>query len=149
MTEIRIKEFRGYSQDDIYEFLRIHKRNFYQVIIPKEYSLEKDDIVFTHDYYRAIYIGQLLWRMSCDIGYSCPEPFEVGEFRFFIITAKLKKLAALLYRLVNAYDRENNEDAYIDFEIEAADMDGYMKEGEEYACRNYVEFLNEYLEDQE
>jgi hypothetical protein len=149
MTIIRIKEFKGYTTTDFLEFLRIHTKSFYEIIIPKELDPEKDGDLFLQDYYNAIYIGQLLSRISHDIMWTTPDPYKKGEFSFIIITTKLKRLAKLLFYLTNAYDWEDNDEACIDLEIKATDISNLLKEGEEFACPSYVQFLNDYLEENE
>lgn len=149
MTVIRILEFKGYSLEDFHEFLRIHTKSFHEIIIPKELSLEKDGEMFLQDYYNAVYTGQLLSRISDDIMWTHPDPFEKGEFSFIIITTKLIRLAKLLHYLCNAFDQQHNEDAYIDFQVKASDMNNLLEEGEEFACPSYVQFIDQYLEENE
>lgn len=149
MTIIRINQFRGYSEEAFFEFLRIHSKSFYEIIIPKELDREKDGEMFLQDYYNAIYAGQLLDRISHEIMWTLPDPFTKGEFSFIIITTRLKKLAKLLFYFCNAYDWKNNEDACINFQAKAADIDNLLRQGEEFACPSYVQFINQYLEENE
>ena len=53
MTEIRIKEFTGYSVDDWYQFLCTYRRSFYLIVIPKEYSESEYGEAFLMDFYKA------------------------------------------------------------------------------------------------
>lgn len=149
MTIIRITEFKGYTEEDILQFLRIHSKSFYEIIIPKELGLEEDGEMFLQDYFNAIYAGQLLSRISHDILWTHPDPLVKGEFSFIIITGRLKKLAALLHYFCNAFDWEGNEDACIEFQITAANTGSILQKGEEYACPSYVEFINQYFEENE
>jgi hypothetical protein len=64
MTAIRIKEFIGYSQQSLFEFLRIHNKSFFEIIIPKELGEQEDGEMFLQDYLNAIYVGKLLSRIS-------------------------------------------------------------------------------------
>jgi hypothetical protein len=146
MTEFRIKEFRGYTEADIHAFLRIHSKSFYRVLLPKENCFSPDHYQFTSDFYRALYAGQLFSRISEDIFYPANDPFEPGEFCFIIICNRLKDLAAVLYLLTKAFNREEHEADYLHFEKTARDVSSWLKEGEEPACFFYAEFLNEYCE---
>ena len=90
MTDIRITEFKGYSKEDFYQFLRIHHNSFYDIIIPKEYGLEQDGDLFLQDYFNILYASQLLARISHNIMWSNPDPMVKGEFSLIIITTRLK-----------------------------------------------------------
>lgn len=144
MTDIRITEFKGYSKEDFYQFLRIHHNSFYDIIIPKEYGLEQDGDLFLQDYFNILYASQLLARISHNIMWSNPDPMVKGEFSLIIITTRLKRLANLLYYFSNAFDWETNEDAYINFQIAALNTEGFLRQGEVYACPSYVTIINEY-----
>lgn len=104
MTIIRITEFKGYSKEDFYQFLRIHHNSFYDIIIPKEYGLEKDGDLFLQGYYNILYASQLLSHISHEIMWTHPDPMVKGEFSLIIITGKLKRLANLLHYFSKAYD---------------------------------------------
>jgi hypothetical protein len=147
MTIIRITEFKGYSTGDFFQFLRIHSKSLYGVVIPKEHSLEEHGPVFLMDYYNAVYAGQLLSRLSDDIAVVHPAPFEKGEFGFIVMTRRLKQLARLLHYFCSAYDWENHYDTCVQFQVVAADMYGILREDEQFACPFYVEFINEYLQE--
>lgn len=149
MTVIRITEFQGYTEDDILEFLRIHRKSFYEIIIPKELGLEHDGEIFLQDYYNAIYAGQLLSRISHDILWTHPNPMQKGEFSFIIITGQLKRLARLLHYFCKAFDWQNYEDDCIQFQMTASDVESFLQKDEEYACPSYVEFINQFLEENE
>ena len=149
MTIIRIKEFIGYSREDIYEFLRIHKNSFYEIILPKECSAEVDEPCIVYEYYKALYAGQLLSRISHDIFCNVPDPAKAGEFSIIIITARLKALAKLLFYFCAGYDWENNDDACVDFDVAATNVQGYMKEGEDFACWPYAEIISHLLEEED
>lgn len=149
MTVICITEFKGYTKEDIYQFLRIHSKSFYEIIIPKERGWEEDGELFLQDYYNAIYASQLLSRISHDILCTHPDPRKKGEFSFIIITGRLKKLAGLLHYFCQAFDWQDNEEACLQFQIAASDPERMLRKGEEYACPSYVEFINQYFEENE
>lgn len=146
MTEIRIKEFTGYSVDDWYQFLCTYRRSFYLIVIPKEYSESEYGEAFLMDFYKATYITQLLSRISYDILCGMTNPYEPGYFMFYIITNRLKALAKLLYYFCNGYDWDNNEEACIGLETDALYIEHMMKEGEAYAGGLFIDFVNNYLD---
>jgi hypothetical protein len=92
-------------------------------------------------------VGQLLSRISHDLFYPRPEPCSKGEFSFIIITGEIKRLAGLLFYFCNSFDWQENEDDCVDFQVAAADVQQMLKDNEEYACPCYVEFINQYLEE--
>jgi hypothetical protein len=144
MTVIRIKEFFGYSLESFSEFLHIHRKSFIEVIVPKEY----DDTVpglLAEDYYRAMYAGQLLCRISDDFLFTCPPPGRTGEFGFIVITSKWKTLARLLFLLSQAYDADDNLDAYLAFSETASDDFSYLRQNEKLACPAYFDIIEDYF----
>lgn len=147
MTTIRITEFKGYSEASFLDYLNLYSKSFYEIIIPKELELKKDGPMFIQDFYNAVYVGQLLSRISDDVLCTLPEPFVKGEFSFIVLTTELEKLASLLYYFSTAFDFKDNEEAYIDFQCAASDINNLLKEGEEFACPTYVHFIDQYLEE--
>jgi hypothetical protein len=147
MTVIRIKEFFGYSLDSFSEYVSLHRRSFIDVVLPKEYD-DKNPALLAEDYYRAVYAGQLLSRISHDLLFTSPHPAQKGEFSFIIITSKWKTLAKLLFLFSQAYDVKDNLDAYIAFSDAAYQIDGYLKEGEELVCGSYLNMIEDYLDEE-
>lgn len=147
MTTIRIREFFDYTEDDIYHFIRIHKRSFYQIIIPKEYSFTENGDKFLDDYYRAIYAAQKLFRVSFDLLASYPEPFDKGEFSFIVVCGWHRSLAGVIYEIAKGYNWEKDEEQCAAFEENALQAMDMLREGEEWACPCYIEFMKQYFED--
>jgi hypothetical protein len=147
MTTIKIKEFFDYSEEDIYAFLKIHRRTFYQVVIPKEYSFTEHGDRFIHDYYRALYVGQLLERVSIEVLPSYPEEFDKGEFSFIVISSWQLSLARVIFEIIKGYNHEENEERCMAFEERAVHARGMLRKGEEWACPLYIAFIEQYLEE--
>lgn len=147
MTTIRIKEFFDYTEGAIYEFIKIHKRSFFRIVIPKEYSFTEHGDRFINDYYRAVYVGQRLSRVSFEVMASYPEPFGKGEFSFIVVSSRHRLLAEVVYEIINGYNRERSEEQCMAFEERAVNATDMLVEGEEWACPLYIEFMNEYFED--
>jgi hypothetical protein len=123
MTVIRIKEFFGYSLDSFNEYLCLYRNSFIDVVIPKEYN-DNIPALLVEDYHRAVYAGQLLSRISHDMLFTSPHPALEGEFSFIVITSKWKTLTKLLHLFSQAYNVEDNLDAYIAFSNVASNIEG-------------------------
>lgn len=146
MTLIYINEFFGFTGKDIEAYLKAQPKLYYEVVIPKEYSRREYDQWFLMDFYKAIWIGQLFWRLSDDFMLCYGNPYEKGEFSFIIIAGKIKALARVLAFCSSVYDMGNNEDGYIEFENECLEYERCLRPGEGFACEGLVGFLNDYAE---
>lgn len=147
MTTIRIQEFFDYPEADIYQFIKIHRRTFFNVIIPKEYSFTEHGDRFINDYYRALYVGQLLERVSIEVLASYPEEFDRGAFSFIVISSWQLSLARVIFEIIKGYNREKNEEQCMAFEERAVNARDMLWKGEEWACPLYIAFIEQYLEE--
>lgn len=149
MTLLIIEDLIGYGEKEFETLLENHPKLYYEVVIPKEYDLEENGPLFLSDFYKAIWLGQLFWRISDDFMVACGHPYKKGEFSFIIITGKVKALAKLLAFCSSVYDLENNEDGYFEFEEQSVMYENCLKPGEDIACDSLVGFLNDYADGEE
>lgn len=143
MTTIRITEFKGYSNEDIIEFLKIHRKSFYEVSIPKTCAPDVDIERFLQDYYNAMYTGQLLYRISHDIFWTTPDPYTTEEFSFMAITTAYKTFAGYIHYLTKAFDPSGHPDEASSFEQTAYYLT-YLKDEEKLACYEFADVIMQY-----
>jgi hypothetical protein len=144
MITISITGFRGYTEEMFREYLALQEPDFTEIIIPKMYGRSHCEELIPGDYYRALYIGQQLAAFSKEVFHSDPDPKEVGEFHFWIMCLELTALAPLLARLVKAYDMENYETEFIEFDTLAIDLDAYLEEDTVIACAEFYDMINSF-----
>ncbi|HEV7332735.1 MAG TPA: hypothetical protein VGN63_16975 [Flavisolibacter sp.] len=146
MITIRIIEFRGYTESLFLEFLRAHPLSFINIIIPKDFGSDEDPLMIVDEYWRALYTGQLLGRLSDDILHDIPDPDLPGEFSFIIATTRWEELAGLLVRLFKACDpKEEDSDAVADFMVEAATFIAAIPEDEPIYCDRFLDIIEDLL----
>lgn len=146
MTLININQFFGYSEKCFYDYLRLHRTCFIEVVIPKNSTHNQPELVID-DFYRAIYTGQLLSRISEDCLFNLPDPGTKGEFGFIISTKQFKKLAGILFLLSQAYDHDNHPEPSLAFSKTAAYIEHYLMENEELWCQLYLDMLEDLSDD--
>ena len=143
MINIRLTEFKGYTEEMFLQYLRCHGTSFITILIPKDFDDEEPGLL-VQDYLRALYTGQLLGRLSEDVMHSIPDPAKPGQFSFIIATARWEELAGLLVYLYKSFDWDDHLDDYLAFGdcisrfLEKADED------EEITCPYFLDVIDEY-----
>ena len=116
MTTFEISQFRGYSKEDILEYLQLEDPEELLIVLDKpsdfdEYGPEQ----MAFDYYQAAYLGQGLLKVCANIGISYPEMKRPGKFSFRAIYPRLPELATLLHFYTTGIDEWGApEDDYLD-----------------------------------
>ena len=138
MTIINIEEFSHFSEEDIYEFLKIESPRLILVQIPGDIDNETG-YPYEFNYYRAIYVGQLLDQISTEFLYNFPEPCGPDYFAFLIMSDQWEKLAGLLYHFSQGFCNDNYTP---DFDILISEEVYLWSDNEEeFACLDYLEMI--------
>jgi hypothetical protein len=146
MIDIRITEFRGYTEEMFLDYLQCHEEALVRITIPKFYDDSVRHLLIS-DYQRALYVGQLLGRIAVDVMHSSPDPAREGEFQFTIITHRLRCLAEVLEYIATGCDLEGDQEAYIAFEEASFYVEESLEEGEGFACPYFMEVIQQYMTD--
>src|SRR5688572_3602246 len=146
MINIRIAEFRGYTEEMFLDYLQCHEEAVVRITIPKFYDDTIKHLLIS-DYQRALYIGQQLGRISVDVMHSSPDPALIGEFQFTIITHRLRCLAGLLVHISAGCDPDGEPDAFSAFEEASFNVEEALEEGEDFACPYFMEVIQQYMSD--
>ncbi|HEV7329404.1 MAG TPA: hypothetical protein VGN63_00035 [Flavisolibacter sp.] len=144
MITIRITEFAGYTKELFLDFLNAHPLSFSNIIIPKDFGSDDGPELIIDEYWRALYIGQLLGRISDDILHTIPHPDYPGEFSFLIATTRWEELAGLLVWIFKGCDpKEEDIDAVADFMVATATFIGSLPDDEPIYCDRFLDIIED------
>ena len=117
MLSIHLDDLAEYDFKTIYQFILPQKERSFEILIPKENTIEKDDQFFVFlDYYLAAYAGEKLSEAGSFFSYYVPSVSEITSFRFQLEVTDLERFTDVLYLLVKGYydpdDMEQGENFY-------------------------------------
>jgi len=138
MKKIRITEFFDYDKESFIEFLNLDRAESLFVCLPKE-SSQHDGEAFLIDYYRLLYVLHCLTPITYEVFYSCPNPFETGEFQLVIYPKDFDQLAAYLWEVTRGYNYMEDDNA--DFELRCIDAETYLPEDPTGSNLNLYQFI--------
>jgi hypothetical protein len=124
MNPIRITEFFDYDKVSFLEFLQLNRAESLIVCLPKDSSMHEGETCLS-DYYRLLYVLHTLESITHEVFYTCPDPFQTGEFQLIIYPKDFDQLAAYLWEVTQGYNYMT--DAFIDFEIECTQAETYLR----------------------
>ncbi len=125
MKQIRITEFFDYDRASFLEFLKLDRTESVVVCLPKDSSLDEGETCLS-DYYRLLYVLHSLTPLTHEVFYTCPDPYDTGEFTLVIFPKDFDQLANYLWEVVQGYNYVTDE--YIDFELDSMKAESYLKE---------------------
>ena len=146
MPIINIRELDGYDAASIHELLLLEETNKFEVHYPIHEVAEK---VPNHDvgyaYYMAAWAGQVLSDISFSFSYFIPSEIEIMTFIFNIETSDLKKLAEIIFVIIDNTFNGNEIDEQ--FEVNGRKFyDGAFDFGAPVATYGLLSLAMKYLE---
>jgi hypothetical protein len=139
MTQIKITEFAGYDKPSFLAFLNICKNEFIDLVLPKEYDKNHGQL-FLLDYYKLLYVLQILQPHSEKLIHNWPNPSEKGAFSIIILYKPSALLYDTLWYIRQGFDK-NNVEQYEAFESRAIKINTYIKEGIEIESPLAFQFI--------
>ncbi|MEO7264429.1 MAG: hypothetical protein ABIW38_05920 [Ferruginibacter sp.] len=138
MIKIIIPEFIAYESKAIYEFLLLQNDTEFELVIPREATLNSaDEELVMFEYLNAAYIGQQLSLIADSFGYHVPTPHKKAPFNFQIQINDMEKLADTLYPIIQGFNYNAVEpDEFLQFQDNACDFinDAFT---EDYVCNTW------------
>ena len=115
MITFEISQFRGYSQEDILEYLQLQEPGAIKIFLDKPSDFDEDGPEqMAFDYYQAAYLGQELIEVCEDFVTFYPEMKRPGKFCFEAIDPHLPGLARLLHFYTEGMTEDGPDDDYLD-----------------------------------
>ena len=147
MFTIPIDELADYDFKTIYDYLLSQQQTSFEILIPKENALGKDDQFYVFlDYYLAAYAGEKLAEVATVFSYYVPSVNQVSQFKFELEVSDIEKLADVLYSIVYGYyDPGDDGDDGFSFYEKAAQFHQDAWETFEAACWGLVTTAAEYM----
>jgi hypothetical protein len=139
MTQIKITEFAGYDKPAFLAFLNFYKDQFIELVLPKEYD-EDNGHLLLYDYYKLLYVLQLLQPHTERLLHNWPDPSEKEAFKIMILYKPSTSFYDSLWYIKQGFDK-NNPDLYEAFETSAIDIYSYIKEGTEIESPRTFQFI--------
>jgi hypothetical protein len=145
MIEINITEFKGYDQEAFQDFLELQEGYELRVSVPKQTALYRNShLEIATEYTHMLLLGQKLCALADDFLYELPRLDVRERFVFYVRRWQAEPLATLLALLVS-FQAEENIEAYMDFDVEAAELLGRGSEEVEYACYDFYVLASNFL----
>lgn len=145
MIEINIREFKGYDKEAFLDFLELQEGDEIRVSVPKQTALYRNShLDIATEYTHMLLLGQKLCALAGDFLYELPRLDARDRFVFYVRRWQTGPLAELLALLIS-FQAEENLDAYVDFDVEAAELLGRGGEEVEYACYDFYVLASNFL----
>ena len=139
MTTIYLDDFAEYEFKTIYQYLMSQRDTCFEIRLPKENVLDKDDQFFVFlDYYLAAYAGEKLSEVANNFSYYVPSVSEVSNFSFQLEAIDLEKLADVVYFIVCGYYNPDETEDEVTFYEKAAKFHESAWESFDAACWGLV-----------
>ena len=147
MITIHIDEFEDYDFKTIYEYLMMQRETSFEILIPKENVLDKDDQFYVFlDYYLAAYAGEMLSGVGSNFSYYVPSVSQVSNFSFQVDVADVEKLADVLNNIVRGYYDPGDGDEDSSFYERASLFHEKVWDTFDAACWGLVRIAAEYMD---
>ena len=97
MTTIHLSEFTDYTDEHLFDFIKMHDDIDFEIVFPKTYNPTDDEsFMIFWEFHIMAFIGQCLSEIASQFSYFVPDPKSNKPFQFFLTSAEHEKLASIL-----------------------------------------------------
>lgn len=108
MNELWIRQYSGYSREDLFEYLSLLTGDAYRIYLPKTKALYYDDPVEIMDEFLCMSLmGEKFYALGSSFLYSIPRLDRYDDFTFELCAADKAGLAGVLADALALYDPES------------------------------------------